>query len=1000
MKIKDLNIGTQLRVGHGLILIFVILLGSVAWFQSNSLWKQTDGIYNHPLKVRRAIEVLKTDVLLIHRSMKDIVLADDEIKRQAEVAAIIVNEVQAFRQIDSISKSYLGPHKDIDDIYKAMVYWKPIRQEIINLVQAGEKKKAAKLTTHDGIGGAQVDSILKQINDVSDFALARGDKFYLTALVNKQNLETFLIILLGIILVLSILISLTLVKWIRTPLNEMIEATDDYTKGNLDSRIEYNFNNELGKLAASFNRLAETNKAAIKNSEVVALISNVMLREEDLHSFCHELIRILLETTGSQIGAVYLLNDQKTDFEHYESIGLRVAASAPFSASSYEGEFGLALASRQIQVIRDIPSDTTMLFHVTAGEFKPREIVSIPILSGDEAVAMISLATLNSFSPVAMRIINDIHNTLTARFTGVLAHKKILDFSEKLELQNRELDERAIELTTQGNELTEQNIELEMQKRELDEANRLKSSFLSNMSHELRTPLNSVIALSGVLNRRLRDAIPEEEYNYIEIIERNGKNLLALINDVLDLSRIEAGHEEITASSFSIFELVDEVVTMLDLQAQDKKIGLINKVGQGMNPIQSDYAKCRHILQNIIGNAVKFTEKGKVEVTAMQLDHEIRVSITDTGIGISEQNLPFIFDEFRQADEGSSRKYGGTGLGLTIAKKYANLLQGEICVTSLPDQGSNFTLILPLKLDTDKIGEGVLSYSMEHHVKGARASEIAIPGAGKNILLVEDSEPAIIQLYEILSEQKFNVVIARNGKEAMEQLTQFKPEAIIMDLMMPEVDGFQLLKMIRETEATSKIPVLILTAKHISKEELSFLKGNNVHEFVQKGDVNRTELIARVNEMVSLKHSKTAEVRSMFPRTERSDKPLILVVEDNPDNMRTVKALLHPDYRTVEAHDGVEGVCQALNHKPDLILMDMSLPVMDGFSSFDEIRKSEHLKNIPVVALTASAMKGNREEILEYGFDDYISKPIDEPVLRKVLKHFLHDGDDPGKGTV
>ena len=515
------------------------------------------------------------------------------------------------------------------------------------------------------------------------------------------------------------------------------------------------------------------------------------------------------------------------------------------------------------------------------------------------------------------------------------------------------------------------------------------------MSHELRTPLNSVIALSGVLGRRLAGKIPQEEASFIEIIERNGKNLLLLINDVLDLSRIEAGKEDVNIAPFSVYNLLDEVLTILMQQAKDKKIDLQNKAPKGLPLISSDYIKCRHILQNLLSNAIKFTETGSVEVTAKVLENDLMISVKDTGIGISQNDLPFIFDEFRQAEEGASRRFGGTGLGLAISKKFAALLQGEIRVESKQGAGSTFTLILPIKPDIQSTGPD--NASGFRHAFDKETSRDLPPdiGTGKIILMVEDSEPSIIQIREILAGQNYTVIIARSGKEALEQIGSVVPDAMILDLMMPEIDGFQVLKMIREKPETSKIPVLILTAKHITKEELSFLKGNNIHQFVQKGDVSRTELLSKVNDMVNPNPKQLSKRKPPMQGRIRSGKAVILVVEDNPDNMKTVKALLQKDYKVLEAVDGQEGVDMALKYKPDLILMDMSLPVMDGYSAFTEIRKVEALNDTPVIALTASAMKGSREEILESGFNDYIAKPIDVPLFNRVLKYYLHGGNDP-----
>ena len=258
------------------------------------------------------------------------------------------------------------------------------------------------------------------------------------------------------------------------------------------------------------------------------------------------------------------------------------------------------------------------------------------------------------------------------------------EFSQKLEFQNRELEAQKTELASQSTELLEQNTELEMQKKQLFEASRLKTNFLSNMSHELRTPLNSVIALSGVLNRRLSKKIPDEEYSYLEVIERNGKHLLSLINDILDISRIEAGREEIEISDFSVGHLVADVVGMIEPQARQKNILLTFSEEKERVSIVSDFDKCRHILQNLVGNAVKFTERGKVEISIQKNGDKVEICIADTGIGISESHLPHIFDEFRQADGSTSRRFGGTGLGLGYCT--------EVCQS---DGGNHFSKKYP-----------------------------------------------------------------------------------------------------------------------------------------------------------------------------------------------------------------------------------------------------------------------------------------------------------------
>jgi len=237
------------------------------------------------------------------------------------------------------------------------------------------------------------------------------------------------------------------------------------------------------------------------------------------------------------------------------------------------------------------------------------------------------------------------------------------------------------------------------------------------------------------------------------------------------------------------------------------------------------------------------------------------------------------------------------------------------------------------------------------------------------------------------------------------------PDAMILDLLMPEVDGFQVLETIRAAEQTAHLPVLILTARHVTREELSFLKGNHIHQLIQKGNINKAGLLAAIARMVTPRHDTSAppEPRPRRPaRPARPGQPVVLVVEDNPDNLRTARALLGDRYQVVEAEDGRAGVEQERTYTPDIILMDIALPVMDGFAVLDEIRKEEALRHIPVIAITASAMKGNREEILAHGFDGYLSKPIDGDVLEATLREHLggkgerlhgnHDSGDTNRG--
>ncbi len=986
MKLRNLKIGTQLRLGFGMLAVLVVLITGFSWYQSNQIWHETEGLYNHPLKVRRAIGALTADILKAQAQIASLSSSRNPQEVEAIARQIELLGADSEKQVDAIYGAYLGPKKDVDAIATALIETQASQAETLRLARSGKIEEVSARLRPEGVERAQTDDMLAQILTVDQFALARGDKFFADAQSHTTSLNLRLFLGAGAALLLALGISWLVMRGIVPPLEGLTVAARRFGEGDLDTRADFVSDSEIGMLSASFNSMADAIQGQVVRAERSAQVIDAMLAENDVHVFAQELVQSLMTSSGSQVGAIYLLNESGSAFELLASIGLDAGARASFSATDHDGELGAAVVTRRIQHLADVPADTRFTFAGVSGEFVPRELLTIPIPHGQSVAAVISLASVRAYDEGTLRMIDDVWGALIARVNGVVAVRGIKTLSHSLELQNRELDAQKRELSAQTSELTEQNTELEMQKRQLDESNRLKSAFLSNMSHELRTPLNSVIALSGVLGRRLAGRIPTNEYSYLEVIERNGKNLLALINDILDLSRIEAGKEELSIGRFSIPELVVEILEMVAPQADENSVGLVNQIDPDLAPVVSDSAKCRHILQNLIANAVKFTEDGMVTVSALQSDDEIQIMVTDTGIGIAADQLPYIFDEFRQADDSTSRKYGGTGLGLAIAREYAHLLSGDITVVSTPGEGSTFTLRLPLTLNLP------ITEADEDELRAPRGPGRVPAGDGHNecILLVEDSEPAIIQMTDVLTSHGYRVQVARDGREALEQIEQVVPDAMILDLMMPEVDGFEVLDSIRRHERTSHLPVLILTAKHVTKDELGFLKENGILQLIQKGDIDVAGLLGAVERMVAPAAVTVAAPRTdVAPRPGRSGKPLVLVVDDNADNRRAARAVLEADYDVVEAEDGREAVEKAGSHVPDVILMDIVMPAMDGISALKVLRKDQSLCSIPVIVLTASAMSGDRESIMAHGFDGYVSKPIDADVLGETLNAVL-----------
>ena len=856
MKINDIKIGTQLKLGFGIILICGVVLSFTSYRHTRQIASELTRFYNHPFQVRRALGALGSDILLIHRGMKDMVLVNDSKEVEQIKEEIDFYKDDAFKQIDILYSKYLGPKSDIDSVNKCFIKWNSVREETIRILKSGRVQEAFERTKRDGAGGRYVDKISAHMKVIDDFAKNKGDELYATSIELSKTLNIKLIILVLIIFIFSFVIIYLLIKNIKHPLNELTKATRLFREGDSGARSSFKSANEFGYLSDTYNELAENIDMEKKLTGKISALSNEMLTHEDAHMFCHTLLMSLILNTEAQMGAVYLLNEEKTYYERFESIGLEEKGIKHFSAKSNEGEAGLAVTSRSIQHIKDISEKSNYTFSAVSGKFRPSEIITIPVRVDDEVTGVISLCSLSSFSEESVTLINRISDIINARMGGILAYRKILKISTILEQQNTELESQKDELTQMANELTEQNRELEVQKRQLDEASRLKTSFLSNMSHELRTPLNSIIALSGVLSRRLDSKIPAEEFGYLDIITKNGRQLLDLINDILDIARIESGRVEIRLNSFDVNDLIKEVTDLMTPLAQQKNIALkITGSGERLGLI-SDYNKCRHIIQNIVSNAVKFTEAGEVTIKSELRGEFVRISVQDSGIGISTEHLPYIFDEFRQVDSGNTKKYGGSGLGLAIAKKSATLIGADIRVKSKPGEGSLFIIDIPVNFSNDVKPEIEEYRAPEAQLSTSVAGRSGQEMISSSILVVEDTDASIIQLRDILEVEGYSVMIAHNGGEALEKIEQKIPDAMILDLMMPEMDGFEVLRRIRSIDKTSRLPVLILTAKYLSKEELSFLKHNNVQQLIRKGNISKEDLLNTISELVKKSKSE------------------------------------------------------------------------------------------------------------------------------------------------
>ncbi|MBI5416875.1 response regulator [Candidatus Poribacteria bacterium] len=639
---------------------------------------------------------------------------------------------------------------------------------------------------------------------------------------------------------------------IGSPLEKMIDTASRIKNGDSTARIDLKRSDEFGQLTEVFNDMADKMFSQMKIQQKNIEIAELMLIQKNSIEFANQIVKKLIEITNSNFGAFYIKDNER--FVHLSSIGLNSETVRSFNSNDFEGEFGLVLSTKKISLIKNISQNTIFKFKSVAGDIIPKEIITMPIHINSHIAAIISMGRIDEYTKDDIEILKEINISADAAFSNLMANEKneklakdLQNKNEEITVFNEELQHQSIELNLQKEELKQQTEELIAQRIQVEEATKLKSEFLANVSHELRTPLTSILGLSQLLLSEGTDKNIEMDNKYLSIIERNGERLLNLINDILDLSKIEAHHMDINLIDFNPAQLVDCALETITPIAEKK--GLVIEANKGnISNIFSDEDKVMQILINLLYNAVKFTEQGKISINVARDNNNILFSIIDTGIGIAKEDSEFIFNEFRQVDGSLTRKYEGTGLGLAISQKLANLLKGKITVESELGSGSTFTLILPLE------------YSTNHEITKINTEVNALPkrkiSDKSTILIVEDNEVAILQIKTALEEKGYIVDIAHGGSEALNYIKNNTPDAFILDLMMPEIDGFEVLKEIRSRQNTMFVPVLVLTAKELTKEERSQLKYNNISQLIQKGKLNRDQLLKYIEDLFH-KHKST-----------------------------------------------------------------------------------------------------------------------------------------------
>ncbi len=677
----------------------------------------------------------------------------------------------------------------------------------------------------------------------------------------------------------------------------------------------------------------------------------------------------------------------------------------------------------------------------------------------------------------------EVQRALAAR--AVASYQQRALQMEVIRQQNEDLDRLAMELARSKRAEEERAGQLE-------EASRLKSEFLANFSHEIRTPLNGILGYCDLLLREEGARLTPHGRRDLNIVKSNAKTLLALINDILDLSKIEAGRLEVVKERVDLGALADECVATVRELTKGKDVTLTTDLSLEVRTVFSDSLKLKQVLLNLLSNAAKFTDSGEILVEGRAHGSTLVLAVEDTGAGIPPEQLDHIFEKFRQVDDASRRKVGGTGLGLAIVREVTRVLGGTVDVVSTLGRGSRFTVTLPGALDRDAspvpavtralgspmpvasgtapvivlvdddpiivalmkgdlekegfqviaVGDGVSGLeAARRHRPTAIVLDIHLPkldgwtvlaelkndpmlaqtpviilsveeqrargfafGAcdylvkpidperlvdavrrnvvdAKGTVLVVDDDPQARELVSRnLRAAGFACAHARDGEDALLQARVTKPSLLVLDLMMPRMDGFEVLASLR-SEGTM-LPVIVLTGKVLDRDEEETLRAGLAH-IVRKGGLAIEAVVEQAKRLV--RDSGGTEKRL----------PRVLYIEDSPQNRDIVRRYLQGEYEVIEAEDGEHGVDRANRDLPDIVLMDLSLPRVDGWEATRRIKATPRLKHIPVIALTAYVSREDRERATAAGCADYLTKPVERDALLRSLRKQLGASKEP-----